>query len=145
MAEVAQKTVKENVANLYLFEFLANSFIYLDKSEEKLANFPIYFMIKLSSYLGFTPSQQIMPDDAYFDLQEGVFTSETPEHAYFLRPEASKILQAFLNKTYTEISALKLAKKDRQNFLNHLIDYYRLHVEGMVGLNSPGVLQEVLE
>ena len=145
MTEVCQKTIKEKEENSELFDFLHSSFSFLDASQERLTNFPIYFMIQLSSYLGFMPRYEKPPGPCYFDQREGIFCSEKPNHHNCLDLANSDLLYLLLGQSYSEASQLKLTKADREQFLRHLIEYYQLHVEGLQAFNSPAILKEVLQ
>lgn len=144
MIEVAQKSIKEEEENPDLFHFLLQSFQLLDQTSAPLKNFPIYFLIHLSSYLGFLPDFRNTVPPFFFDLKEGQFATNRPSHNYFLASDLSEHLLFFLDQQINEALNLSIPKKDRQQLLNRLIDYYRLHVEGFLSLNSPGILNEVL-
>ena len=145
MIEVAQKTIKEGTENAELFCFLEGSFKDLDATTAPLSNFPIAYLIQLSAFLGFMPNLEKPSGDYYFNLQEGIFTATPPQHSYYIDPGISRTFCQLLGKSYEEVVNMQLPKQDRQSLLNHLIDYYRLHVEGLSGFNTPGILNDVLK
>ena len=54
MIELLQKTLKQPEPNVELFEFLEDSFLYLDGGDQAIiANFPLFFSLHLSAFYGF--------------------------------------------------------------------------------------------
>jgi DNA repair protein RecO (recombination protein O) len=139
LAEVLRNSIQEEEANLALFDFLERSFIYLDK-ESKPANFHLGFLLQLSAYLGFSPD----PTNSqypYFDLMEGVFDQNQNE--YTLNAENTAILRQLLGIEFDELSQIKLNQSLRKNFLDQLLIYYQLHIDGFRKPRSLSVLNEI--
>ncbi len=145
MIEVAQKTIKERVENTQLFNFLKETFVLLDLAQGSVANYPLFFLVQLSYHLGIMPSDHKPSDPCFFDLQEGLFVESRPSHNYFMNEDSSEIFHQVLSvPSFDAITEFKLAKPQRKRLLNDLIDYYRLHIESLTGLNAPAILREVL-
>lgn len=146
IAEVIQKTIKEEEANPPLFNFLFDSFIYLDQHQGSIANFHLYFLVQLSKFLGFMPHNNHSEKRPYFDLQEGIFVAKEPmEHALYLKKKESIFFSKLLSISLEEIEYLKLERASRQQLLDYLILFYRLHIENFQQLNSHEILQSVFE
>lgn len=132
LAEVLKKTLKEEESNLPLFNFLAYSFGYLDEIETEISNFHLIFLVKLSSFLGFSPetSEQVLHE---FQLVN-------------LRPFSSKLMIAFNELLACEYhSTLKINRIQRAELLDILLSFYKIHIDGFGDLRSHAVLKEVLE
>ena len=142
MVELTQKTVKESESNPSLFEFLVRSFYYLDTTTESVLNLPISFMVQLSEYLGFQPTENEQPN--FFDLKEGQFFTEEPLHQYFLSPIHSQLLIKFLETDLQNAHLIEISGADRRFLLMRMCDYYRMHATNFQSLNTIAVLQEVL-
>ncbi|MCH7535011.1 MAG: DNA repair protein RecO, partial [Bacteroidetes bacterium] len=71
IAEIIQKSVKEEEHNIDLFEFLESSIKLLDLQESNFSNFHLLFLIKLSRFLGFYPQGVFSEKSKYFDMQNG--------------------------------------------------------------------------
>jgi len=56
ITEVLSKTLKEEAGNPRLFQFLRESLIWLDQATEGYENFHLWFLLRLSFYLGFEPT-----------------------------------------------------------------------------------------
>lgn len=140
MIELAQKTIKEEEANPGLFNFLFQQFSDLDRLEKISPNFHIYYMIELSSFLGFFPGGSWSEATPWLDMREGSFTKEEPLSQYSLNKEMSEQVGRLVKQ-----EIVQLTRVDRQKIVGKLIDYYRIHVEGFAGLNTHAILKEVLE
>jgi DNA repair protein RecO (recombination protein O) len=56
LSEILNKTLKEEISNKELFDFLSTSLIYFDEVKEDYHNFHLQFLFQLSAFLGFFPS-----------------------------------------------------------------------------------------
>ena len=144
MAELARKTIKEATPNAGLFQFLWDSFLWLDQTQESTANIHLQFMIELSAFLGFIPGGQYCAETPFFDLQEGVYTDKVPSHHYYLDELYSERVGQLLNAQLHNCHQVTLSRTDRKQLILHLLDYYKLHIEHMQDINSHLILQEVL-
>lgn len=144
MAELARKTIKEATPNQELFQFLWDSFFWLDQTQESTSNLHLQFMIELSAFLGFIPGGNFCNETPLFDLQEGVFTDKVPSHSHYLDELYSEHIWQLLEAQINNCHQISLSRAERQQLIKHLIDYYKLHVEHLQEINSHLILQEVL-
>ena len=146
MAEIVRKTIRESEENRPLFEFLFETFQYLDKTKLPVNNIHLHFLLGLSAFLGFLPGDTLHEDGAaFFDLQEGVFVTQLPAHAHYLDESTSVLLYKLLQSDRHSCSEIGMTTPERRNLLRHLLDYYRLHIDYLPEIHSHQVLQEVLE
>jgi len=144
MAELARKTIKEATPNQELFQFLWNSFFWLDQTQESTINIHLQFMIELSAFLGFIPGGNFCNETPLFDLQEGVFIDKVPAHSHYLDELYSERIWQLLEAQIHNCHQISFSRAERQQLIRHLIDYYKLHVEHLQEINSHLILQEVL-
>lgn len=144
MAEVARKTIRESEAQPELFHFLYHTFLFLDQTEQPIANLHLHFLVELSAFLGFMPGGDLSDETPVFDLQEGTFSDNSPSAAYCLDLELSKAFYALLQSSYQECHHLRLPAGLRRQLLSKLLDYYRLHLEHLPEIHSHQILQEIL-
>jgi DNA repair protein RecO (recombination protein O) len=85
IAEIARKTIREPEENERLFNFLFQSFHFLDTTENAIANVHLWFLLRLSAFLGFMPGGQWTEKTPFFDLEEGIFETSPTSHVYFLK------------------------------------------------------------
>ena len=145
MAEFARKTIREPEENKRLFGFLFQSFRFLDETAAPIANIHLYFLLELSSFLGFVPAEEWSEATPVFDLQEGVFVAAPPPHIHHLGEVESRLLHQLLDKKLETCHELSMQRPQRKLLLLRLIDYYRLHIENFPEIYAHEVLQEVLE
>ena len=145
MLELTRKAIREPEENLPLFEFVYHHFQFLDETQLPFSNLHLYFMLKLTGYLGFMPSDNFSKKTPFLDLREGTFVAERAMHGYFLDEEKSELVHEFLNKRLTEIHEVKMSRETRKQLLRKLLMFYRLQIENFPDLNSYQILEEVLE
>ena len=145
MNEIIIKNIRESEANPKLFTFLYDSILFLDKSSQAVESFYISFMIHLAKELGFAPGGKFSEQKKYFDLKNGIFQNEMPNHPHWLEPAAGKnfflLMQTPLEESYT----LNFSSIDRKQLRTALLTYYRLHVEGFTISRSQKIMEEVWE
>lgn len=145
LAEIARKAIREPEENKQLFEFLYNIFLYLDSTSQPIGNVHLWYLLKLSTFLGFMPGGEWNEHTPFFDLQEGIFVEEPPLHAHFLKQDESQLIHELLDIKLAEVHNFSIKREERKVLLNHLINYYRLHIENLPDIHAHIVLQEVLE
>ena len=116
MIEVLQKCLKQPEPNPDLFAFIEDSFIHLDTSEGRvLANFPMFFILHLTGFFGFSIHDRYSEKVSVLDLQEGQFVTEQPQHPNVLEGALSyhtaQILRA---RTPSELQELPLNQETRR-------------------------------
>ncbi|MDT0689742.1 DNA repair protein RecO [Salegentibacter sp. F188] len=140
LAEVLKNSIREEEANPPLYEYLKASLNWLDL-HDSIANFHLLFLLKLSRYLGFQPDDS-NKDFPYFNMLDGVF-QEYKSNEYCIEGENLEILRQFLGINFDSLTSIKLNQTSRTNFLNMLILYYELHIEGFRKPKSLAVLNEI--
>ena len=143
MAEVVGRAITEEEPNSSLFKFLHNSILLLDHETNPVVNFHLKFMIEFSRYLGFYPHAR-SSNEPYFDLSEGEFSHQEPIHPYVISGEFTDVFDQLINQPFDQHNTIKIGNDHRRVLLQKLVDYYRLHLEGMKEIISHKVLEEVL-
>jgi DNA repair protein RecO (recombination protein O) len=143
IAEILNKTLREQESSPTLFDFIKNSLIYLDLTENSLPNFHLYFLFRLTEYLGFLPDTKKICEDGWFDLQKGTVELLKPVHPYFLDKEATKLFCNLAGLKLRDIDNLKVSRTMRNYLTIKLLDYYQLHFEHLGEIKSLKILQEV--
>ena len=143
VSELLTKSLTEQEQNLALYDFIVHSLQWLDLTEENYANFPLFFTLELSRFLGFYP---ISNDSSlsFFDMMEGHFVSSAPIHPYYLENDSAAILSAMLDQDLEKVMQIPLNVMQRRNLLDGLIAFMRLHAPFLKNLQSIEVLQSVM-
>lgn len=143
--EVLYKTLKEETPNDLLFEWLFNSLTWLDLTEKSVVNYHLVFLFQLSRFLGFYPKFSENNDAHYFDLQEGVFQKNQPEHPNFVYGELVKQVADLGKSSFEDSCLLTIGNVNRRAILNIMVQYYQLHLPNISQIKSLEVLQNMMD
>ncbi|MBR4147762.1 MAG: DNA repair protein RecO [Bacteroidales bacterium] len=143
LSELLSHTLTQQERNDGLYQFVYQSMVWLDLVEAGYANFPLYFTLELSRFLGFYP-QSNYHEHAYFDMMEGQFVSSIPPHPYYFEQGESRMLSQLLNRGIDDLALLAMTGLQRNALLDGIITFMRLHAPVLKGLQSHEVLKEVL-
>lgn len=140
--EVLYRILRGESQDAELFAFVDEALEAMDASPD-VRNFPLVFLVRFSEQLGFMPSPPL-PGEDRFDLQEGEFAQGAVGHGHTMGPPLSKYLAALIPIGFTEMHVPEIPAGQRRELLDHLLLYFRMHVEGLGELRSPAVLHQVL-
>ncbi len=146
MVELLHKCLKQPEKNVDLFAFCEDAFITLDKaSDAATANFPVYFSIHLAGFFGFSPAENFSDKRKVFDLQEGKFISDTPQHSYYTDGDTAVSIAEILKARHPDhLAEIKMNKTSRRVLMNALQTFYGLHIPEFGTMKTLSVLQEIL-
>ncbi|HEY9045606.1 MAG TPA: DNA repair protein RecO [Ohtaekwangia sp.] len=122
--EVINKTIKEESHAQELCEFLIQSLMVLDK-QDKVENFHLLFLIKLSRFLGF-----------------GAQTKNEIVAGRIASLEAEAMLEQLVTASYD--APLTISNTLRRELLDVLLKFYTDHIETLTEMKSVQVLREVM-
>jgi DNA repair protein RecO (recombination protein O) len=142
--ELLYRSVHEEDPNAKLFTFIRESCLLLDRSVKPMNNFPLWFAIHLTAFLGFMPRMNYSDTLKIFNMKDGLFQENIPEHAWFMDWETSALFAKLLEASSDSQSHLVVTLRDRNLMLEKILAYYKLHLPGFPGLQSPQVLHTVL-
>lgn len=143
IAELLDKSIREIECNQMLWDYLYHSVEIFSITDVDTSNFHLLFTAKLWIPLGFGIDESIYKPGMLFDLNEGKFTSEKIEHAYYLNSISAEYLYKLLQSDFTNISELSLNSKERNIMLDILITYHKLHIPEIGTLNSTDILKDM--
>ena len=132
VGEVVGKAIYENYQNDGLFDFLKASIIYLDSEEINLSIYPHTFLLQLSLYLGFGPAHG---REFFEQLQHGLGSLPVSE-------EEISYLDQLMESNFN--INLKVPAIIRRSILNHILSFYRLHLETFAEVKSLKVLTQMM-
>ncbi len=143
LAEFLQHALRSMQRDERLFNFLYESICRYNDIERGAANFHLIFLIKLTHYLGFFPNLEGFDSGVCFDLENGCFVRRLPLHANYLLPEATVALANLLRMDYETIYLYEVNRHQRNEILDYIIKYYKLHMAEFGDLRSLDVLREL--
>jgi len=142
--ELLYRCIREEVPDSGLYHFLQNALDLLNRLETPSSNFHLLFMIRLSRLMGFAPRLTQAGAGGFFDMEEGLMLSAAPMHPYFIGGQAAKVFEQLMQMRFEQLHELTLTADLRNELLDRLLEYYRLHIPGLGELKSVRVLQELL-
>ena len=143
LSDLLSHTLTQQERNESLYRFVFQSVEWLDLVESGYANFPLYFTLELSRFLGFYPRSNFC-EHALFDMMEGQFVMMPPAHPYYLDENNSRSLSFLLNLGIDELARVSMTGGQRNALLDGILTFMRLHAPMLKGLQSHEVLKEVL-
>ncbi|WP_235298546.1 DNA repair protein RecO [Portibacter marinus] len=144
MIEVLKNVLKDDEENPKLFSFIFQWFLFLDQTPTSVNNAHLLFMIELAGEIGIQPRDNFSVNYPYFDLMDGQFISDTPDHHYFLDLTESESLYDIMMQEREYVHELSLTNVERRNILDKLILFYKLHIDSMKELHTYQILNEIL-
>ncbi len=123
LAEFLFHALRNEHDNAQLFYFLEHSLLWLDNKEDRFANFPLTFLLRLTLFLGIWPSEE--------------------EVGLLLSREEKRVLPLVLRMDYGTMHLFRFTSAQRSRLMQVANEYYRLHVAGFPELKSVAILHEV--
>ncbi|MCY7420639.1 MAG: DNA repair protein RecO [Chitinophagaceae bacterium] len=144
--EMLQHSLKQPEANPELFYLAEDTLKQLDKGSAALtANLPLYFSLHLGSELGFRIQGAYTLETPVCDLYEGSFTSERPNHSYYLEGKSAMLTSQLLAlHFYNELDTIHIERNMRRDLLKLFQQYIALHVADFGEMKSLPILQQIL-
>ncbi len=143
--EVLYKSIREEEANAQLFDFLFHSIQWLDVHEPANSEFHLLFLLQLSKYLGFFPTNNYSESFPIFNLQEGTFQNTEPPHPFFLVPPLSIHFHELLRHLPDFSANIKIPAPEKRVLLERILEFYELHVSSFGNIKSHKVLEQIWE
>ena len=145
LAEILYKCLKEEEPNKGLFDFIYNSLCFLDLADHGISNFHLWFLFKLTQFLGIYPRGEQAQISNFFDLQKAQFVSHEPLHNQFTDKHETILFSRLFEVDHTSLEKLNYTQDDRRLVIEKLLEYYRIHFDNLGEIRSLEVLKEVLK
>jgi len=147
MMELLQKCVKQPENNPDLFYFVEEALMQLDKASAAVtANFPLYFSLHLTNFFGFQMNTEDAERYTIFDLQEGSFTDQYPQHVNYIEDESAKLISELLKAMQpNELTEIPMNYLQRRQLLEAVEVYYMFHMPDFSKMKTLPVLQQIME
>lgn len=140
-SELVLRCVKEEEYNKDLYSFLSTFFSRIKKLEpEQLALFPIRFTLRFAALIGFEINNNYSTTRAYFDALNGDFCEEISHNSY----TSKKLHSLLIFKCLMNEEKITSAQSEREQALNDLLRFLKLHIEQMGEIKSVEILHQIL-
>ena len=143
VCELLSHTIQEQEQNEPLFRFIDSSVRILDELSLGVANFHICFLYHLGAFLGIEPDVSTYREGAWFDMQAGIFQRFPAGGDHHLEPEQAKVIHLLSRMTYSNLHLFKFNRVERNQMLDTILTYYRLHQSTLGALRSPEILKQL--
>ncbi len=143
LAEIIQKSVKEESRNEELFIFLEEAVLILEKTENIIGNFHIIFLLKLASLLGFKITNNCCSQTPFFNIREGMFLPLFTCEEDSLDNNESLILSSLMELELKNYSEAEVNYNYRKKLINILIKYFQHHALNAQEIKSLSVLNDI--
>jgi len=139
--EVSRNSIKEFEQNKALYDYIESFFVYLDTCDSGTGLLAIKYMLDLTVHLGIVPMGNWSTVKPYFDLYEGQYKAQAGK--YTISSESSRMIYKIHTVAVVDLSEISTNKKERDLLLDHMLMYYRLHIEHFQELKSIDVLRTI--
>lgn len=126
LSEIIFSCLRQDEANPQLYDFIFSSLNLLDQKNKDFADFHLYFLLKMSQYLGFHPNTE-NHDAPLFDLEGGRFCFQK-QSGFTLGEEESHFFKKLIFTDFNQDSKNIFNQMQRRSLLNNLLQYYQLHL-----------------
>ncbi|MBS1689757.1 MAG: DNA repair protein RecO [Bacteroidetes bacterium] len=144
--ELLLRLLPEHAPMSELFDFSIHYFQELDKMPvSDVANFPLYFIIHCSRFLGYDIKGNYSAETPHLNLHEGGFTHNAPALSPYVSDEDTKVFEQVLQAN--DIAALKEIDMNaamRYRLLDWHMDFLHQHTQHLGNIKSLAVLQAIL-
>ncbi|MDE7025491.1 MAG: DNA repair protein RecO C-terminal domain-containing protein [Paramuribaculum sp.] len=141
LAEVLGLVLREGHSDEALWGYVRGAIEALEALPgDKVANFHICFLLRLSRFIGVEPDWESWGDGKLFDLVDAVYRSSAPMHKHYLTPDESRVAYILSRMTFVNMYRFRLNRVQRRQIIDVIMRYYSLHYTGMSGLKSLDVL-----
>ena len=144
--EVLHNCINDLLPHQSLYDFVADFYQKLDNTANPGAIFYLYFLIRLSDHLGFSPTSNYSAQNRHFCIDKAMFTPYTgssQQVQYIIEEKASHDLFRLLETDMQEFDKIKLGRSASKEVLDCLLLYYKYHLENFRNLKSLRVLETV--
>ena len=129
-----------------LFDFVFEYFTALDKMKtDEVSNFPLYFIIAISRYLGYELKGEYSEQTPYLNLQEGGFSEHLPIIKPFVESEDANALSQLMNvEDFSALNQVAMSSARRFRLLEWYIEFLHRYTQHLSQIKSLPVLQAIL-
>ncbi|QAR30343.1 DNA repair protein RecO [Ornithobacterium rhinotracheale] len=126
LSEIINSCLRQDEANPQLYDFIFSALTLLDQKPKDFADFHLYFLLKMSHFLGFHPNTE-RHEAPLFDLEGGEFCYQM-QSGFTLNEEESLFFKKLIFLHFDLNSTNVFNQAQRRFLLNSLLQYYQLHL-----------------
>lgn len=143
VSELLTHAIQEQEQNQLLYDYIEQCVMILESATQGVANFHICFTYHLGILLGIQPDTGTWNEGWWFDMQEGVFRPTPSGGSHWLRPDEARVIWLLSRMTFANMHRFRFDRDQRNQVLDVMLTYYRLHHSTLGTLRSPEVLKQL--
>lgn len=140
LSEVLVMVLKEEEPNQDLFLFIETALLMFDSIDSN-PFFHYQFLMRLTRYIGFSPDLS-NPNYPFFNLQSGRYESFSSGN-YCISGDKLKLFMTTLGMEFDKSKGELLNSSQKQQLLEMILLYYKLHLQGFKLPKSIVILNQV--
>ena len=144
MIELLGKSLKTADQNRALYEWIRDTFLFLDQAEDGYNNIHLIFALQLATHLGMNPDNNFSNEHAYFDAKEGNFVSEGERSYYSTDMTLSKIFSEALSTDISNSGNIKISSIQRRALMEKIHLFFAYHIDNFGQMQSHRIFQMAL-
>lgn len=144
MIELLGKTLKVADQNRILYQWIRDTYQFLDHAKEGYNNIHLIFALQLATHLGMNPNNNFGKELTYFDAKEGNFVSEGERSFYSADLTLSKILSNALSTDISNSGNIKISSSQRRALMEKIHMFFAYHIDNFGQMQSHRIFQMAL-
>jgi len=143
ISELLAHVIQQPEGNDPLFRYIEQAVQLLEQHPGPIANFHICFLYHLGAHLGIQPNIESYRDGYWFDMTDGVFVPAAVRGHALLQPQQAQVIHLLARMTFSNMGVFRFSREERNQVLDVIISYYRLHNAAIGTLRSPDILKQL--
>lgn len=143
ISDFLNKYFREASPDPLAWKFVLSAMNILDKSEQGIANFHLWFLINFLDIAGITPDLSDFSQGDAFDMRAGIPIVFSHIHHDIIPPEQAKYLPLLIRMNSQNFKLFKFSSSERRILISNLLNYYSIHFPGVGNLKSFEILMEI--
>ncbi len=146
MSDLIYKTFTEQENNHELYGFLKESIIELERLDNGISNYHLFFLYQVCKKLGYSPLVKKEAEPGMlFDIPSAGFLDFGVKGYHTFGEIESKILLFLEGCSIDTLPLLKISGNDRYIFIKMMLTFLTYHIGCEIRVNSLEILKEVFE
>ncbi len=141
--EVLNTLLRNEQANSALFTFVDEAVELLNRGELP-DNFSLFFILRLSSFVGFHPDTVGYERGYLFNLSRGLFTppGSNDKRDILTGPNTAEAFYRFCTEPIEQVAKIRLDEKSRNLLFDTLLSYYEIHLDTTFDKKTIEIIRE---
>ncbi len=142
IAELTKKVVNKYENHQDIYFLLLETLRRLETGHD-VWSIHIWYTVQLKLLTGFSLLQNSLNPDQYFDIKNNMVTGIRPIHGSYFDMEMMSLLKKLELIPIEEVEQIHISKSLKNDILNNLIDYFKVHIHNFTSIQSLEVLKTV--